>query len=46
LLLGYRTGRAVESCREGAELADVVFVLIVVAFFVLCGLYVRGLDRS
>ena len=31
---------------EGAELADIVFVLIIVVFFVLCTLYVRGLDRS
>ena len=46
LPLGYPSGRVTGSCREGAELADIVFVLIIVVFFVLCTLYVRGLDRS
>lgn len=26
-------------------MADVVFVALIVAFFLLCALYVRGLDR-
>lgn len=34
------------SRTEGGKLANVAFVLIVVVFFVLCGLYVRALDRS
>jgi hypothetical protein len=41
-------GKNASLAAQGREssMRDVIFVVIIIVFFVLCALYVRALDRS